>query len=57
MNEEKIRVRVTDTGKFMDVMALNKRAQSIQIVLGEGAHSVKCDLTPSHFSTYITVVT
>jgi hypothetical protein len=28
-------------------VVLAKRAQSIQIVLGEGVHSVKCDLTPT----------
>ena len=47
MNEEKIKVKVTDTGKTMDVVVLNKRAQAIQIVLGEGVHSVKCDLSPT----------
>ena len=47
MNEEKIRVKVTDTGKIMEVVVLGKRAQSIQIVLGKGVHSVKCDLTPT----------
>jgi hypothetical protein len=47
MNEERIKVKVTDTGKFMDVVVLDKRAQSIQIVLGEGVHCVKCDLTPT----------
>jgi hypothetical protein len=47
MNTEKIKVKVTDTGKVMDVVVLAKRAQSIQIVLGEGVHSVKCDLTPT----------
>ena len=47
MNEEKIRVKVTDTGKIMEVVVLSKRAQSIQIVLGTGVHSVKCDLTPT----------
>ena len=47
MNEEKIQVKITDTGKTMDVVVLNKRAQSIQIVLGAGVHSVRCDLTPT----------
>ena len=47
MNEEKIQVKVTDTGKIMEVVVLGKRAQSIQIVLGTGVHSVKCDLTPT----------
>ena len=47
MNDEKIKVKVTDTGKTMDVEVLTKRAQAIQIVLGEGVHSVKCDLVPT----------
>ena len=47
MNEEKIRVRVTESGQFLDVVVLNKRADRIQIVLGEGVHSVRCDLTPT----------
>ena len=47
MIDEKIRVRVTDTGQVLDVVVLNKRAERIQIVLGEGIHSVKCDLSPT----------
>jgi len=47
MNDEKIRVRVTETGNFLDVVVLNKRADRIEIVLGEGVHSVRCDLTPT----------
>ena len=47
MNDEKIKVKVTDPGKTMDVVVLTKRAQAIQIVLGEGVHSVKCDLAPT----------
>jgi len=47
MNDEKIRVRVTESGQFLDVVVLNKRADRIQIVLGEGVHSVRCDLTPT----------
>lgn len=44
---EKIKVRITDTGKTMEVVVLDKRADHIQVVLGEGVHSVKCDLTPT----------
>lgn len=47
MNIEKIKVKVTETGQFMDVVVLNKRATAISVVLGEGVHSVKCDLTPT----------
>ena len=47
MNPEKIKVRITDTGKTMDVVVLNKRVEFIKVVLGEGIHSVKCSLTPT----------
>lgn len=47
MNTETIQVRVTESGKTMDVVILSKRASGIQVVLGEGAHSVKCDLSPT----------
>lgn len=47
MIDEKIRVRVTETGQILEVVVLNKRADHIQIVLGQGIHSVKCDLTPT----------
>jgi serine/threonine-protein kinase len=36
MNDEKIKVRVTESGQFLDVVVLHKRADRIQIVLGEG---------------------
>lgn len=47
MDPEKIKVRVTETGQFLDLVVLSKRADRIQVVLGEGIHSVKCDLTPT----------
>lgn len=47
MADPKIKVRVTDTGKTMDVTVLNKRVEFIDVVLGEGIHSVKCQLTPT----------
>ena len=46
MNPEKISVR-TETGQTLDVVVLNKRADRIQVVLGEGIHSVKCELVPT----------
>ncbi len=46
MNIEKIKVRVTESGQLMEVTVLSKRAERIQIVLGEGVHSVRCDLSP-----------
>ena len=47
MINEKINVRVTETRQFMEVVVLSKRADRIEVVLGEGAHSVKCALTPT----------
>jgi len=47
MNDEKIRVRVTETGQTMDVVVLSKRADRIEVVFGEGVHSVRCALTPT----------
>lgn len=47
MNDEKISVRVTESGQTMEVVVLSKRAERIQVVLGEGVHSVRCELTPT----------
>ena len=47
MHNEKIKVRVTETGQTMEVVVLSKRADRIEVVLGEGVHSVKCALTPT----------
>lgn len=47
MNDEKIRVRVTSSGQTLDVVVLSKRLDMIQVVLGEGVHSVRCNLTPT----------
>jgi len=47
MNDEKITVRVTTTGQTLDVVVLSKRVEVIEIVLGEGAHSVRCQLYPT----------
>lgn len=44
--EERIKVR-TESGQVLDVLVYSKRPESIQVVLGEGVHSVKCDLTPT----------
>ena len=46
MNEERIKVK-TESGQVLEVVVLNKRADHITIVLGEGVHSVKCDLAPT----------
>ena len=46
MEAEKIKVRA-ETGQTLEVVVLNKRADHITVVLGEGVHSVKCDLSPT----------
>lgn len=47
MHDERITVRVTGSGQNIDVVVLSKRPERIQVVLGEGIHSVKCELTPT----------
>ncbi|HZQ73521.1 MAG TPA: hypothetical protein VFB08_11440 [Burkholderiales bacterium] len=46
MNIEKIRVR-TETGQHIDVVVLSKRAECIEVVIGEGVHSMRCELKPT----------
>ena len=46
MITEKIKVRM-ENGQTMEVVVFSKRASAIQIVLGEGIHNVKCELTPT----------
>jgi hypothetical protein len=47
MSDEKITLEVTESGKTMDVVVFSKRPHQIQVVIGEGVHSVTCDLTPT----------
>jgi hypothetical protein len=47
MVDEKIKLKVTETGQVLEVVVLAKRAEHIQVVLGQGMHSVKVDLTPT----------
>ena len=47
MTDEKIKVRVTETRQTMDVVVFSKRAGMIEVVLGQGVHSMKCALTPT----------
>ena len=54
MNDEKIQVRVTSSGQTLEVVVYNKRLDMIQVVLGEGVHNVRCDLTPNrNASAYV----
>ena len=47
MDTEKIKVRVTETGQTVEVTVLSKRVDRIEVVIGEGVHSVRCALTPT----------
>ncbi len=47
MQIEKIKVRLTSTGQEIDVVVYSKRAEAIEVVVGEGTHSVRCTLTPT----------
>ena len=51
MNIEKIKVRATATGSTMEVVVYSRRAEAIEVVLGEGVHSVRCTLTPNRMGT------
>jgi len=47
MSMQTIKVRVTETDMTMQVTVYSKRADKIEVVLGEGVHSVKCELLPN----------
>ena len=46
MQNEKIKVQ-TENGQTLEVVVFDKRPDRITVVLGEGVHNVKCDLTPT----------
>ena len=46
MNDERIKVK-TEAGQVLDVLVYDKRVERIQGVVGEGPHSVKCELLPT----------
>lgn len=47
MVNEKITVRVTETRQTIEVVVYSKRADVIEVVIGEGMHNMKCALTPT----------
>jgi hypothetical protein len=47
MQTEKIEVVATDSGNTLTVVVFSKRVDRIEVVLGEGIHSVKCALVPT----------
>ena len=44
--DEKIKVK-TEQGQLLEVVVLSKRAEHIEVVLGQGVHSVRCNLAPT----------
>ena len=46
MNEERIKLRA-ENGRLIDAVVLSKRPESIEVVIGEGIHNMKCQLTPT----------
>ena len=51
MQTEKITVRATDSGQPLEVTVYSKSAHQIEVMIGEGTHSVKCSLTPTPNNT------
>ena len=47
MVEEKIRVRATASGQVLEVVVYSKRTDRIEVVVGAGVHSVRCELLPT----------
>ena len=47
MQNEMISVSNTESGQTMDVLVYDKKANQITVVIGEGVHSMKCELTPT----------
>jgi len=47
VNVEKIQVRATTSGQLLEVTVLTKQLDMIEVVVGEGIHGVRCQLTPT----------
>ena len=47
MQIEKIKVRITSSHQEIEVTVFSKRPESIEVVIGEGTHSVRCTLRPT----------
>ena len=47
MSEQKTKVKVTETDMMMEVLVYSKSVDKIEVMLGEGIHSVKCELLPT----------
>lgn len=47
MNDERIKVRATANGQVLEVLVYSKQADRIEVVIGSGVHSVRCELKPT----------
>ena len=47
MQNEKIKLRLTETGQMVEVVVFSKRAGAIEVVIGEGVNNMKFTLTPT----------
>ena len=45
--DERIQVRATASGQLLEVLVYSKRADRIEVVVGSGVHSVRCELLPT----------
>jgi hypothetical protein len=47
MDIEHIEVRITESDQLIKVTVFKKFEDKIEVVVGEGQHSVRCELTPN----------
>jgi len=47
MQNEMITVRATENEQTLDVLVYSKSERKIEVMVGEGIHSIKCTLTPT----------
>lgn len=47
MSSAKIKVRVTESDQMISVELIEKRPERLKVLLGEGDHSVRCELVPT----------
>ena len=47
MSDEIIKVRNTESGDLMEVLVFRKQPERIEVVIGKGQHSMRCELKPT----------
>jgi len=47
MQNEMITVRATENEQTLEVLVYSKSEHKIEVMVGEGIHSIKCTLTPT----------